>query len=94
MSLTPEQSKELEQMAYLLIPLELIAFNMEIPLLAFREELKDSSSDIYRAFNKGLLKQKIELHSGIITASRNGSNPAQEQVRLMMQKLESELKHG
>ena len=94
MSLTTEQSKELEQMAYLLIPIELIAFNMEIPLLAFREELQNSSSDIYHAFYKGYLKQKIELHSGIITASRNGSNPAQEQVRLMLQKLESELKHG
>lgn len=81
-------------MAYLLIPLELIAFNMEIPEAVFREELQNSSSDIYHAFNKGLLKQKIELHSGIITASRNGSNPAQEQVRLMMQKLESDLKHG
>lgn len=94
MSLTTEQSKELEQMAYLLIPIELIAFNMEIPLLAFREELQNSSSDIYHAFYKGYLKQKIELHNGIITASRNGSNPAQEQVRLMLQKLESELKHG
>lgn len=94
MSLTAEQSKELEEMAYLLIPLELIAFNMEIPLPVFRNELLDSSSPIYRAFNKGLLRQKIELHSGIITAARNGSNPAQEQVRMMLQKFESDLKHG
>lgn len=81
-------------MAYLLIPIELIAFNMEIPEALFRNELLDSSSDIYKAFHKGYLKQKIELHTGIISAARNGSNPAQEQVRMMLQKLESELKHG
>ena len=94
MSLTKQQSEELENMAYLLIPLELISFNLEIPLTVFRNELMDSSSDIYRAFYKGYLKQKIELHTGIISAARNGSNPAQEQVRMMLQKIESELKHG
>lgn len=90
MRLTEEQLEALEQMAYLLIPLRLIAVNFEVLEYDLRNELKDESSPVYQAYFKGRLRQKIELHQSIVKAAHNGSNPAQEQLLRMMDREESD----
>ena len=88
--MTEEQLEALEQMAYLLIPLRLIAVNFEVLEYDLRNELKDESSPVYQAYFKGRLRQKIELHQSIVKAAHNGSNPAQEQLLRMMDREESD----
>ena len=83
MSFSEEQLKEIEEMAYLLISPALIAVNFEMP--------KYENSPVYKAFYKGLLRQKMNLHRSIIKASANGSNPAQEQIKDMLDAIETNI---
>lgn len=91
MSFNEEQLKEIEEMAYLLISPALIAVNFEIPEYEMRQYLKDEDSSVYKAFYKGLLRQKMALHRSIIKAAANGSNPAQEQIKDMLDAIETNI---
>lgn len=88
--MTEEQLEALEQMAYLLIPLRMIAVNFEVLEYDLRNELNDERSPVYQAYFKGRLRQKMELHQSIVKAAHNGSNPAQEQLLRMMDREESD----
>lgn len=46
MNLSKEQSEALEEMAYLLIPTNLIAINLEIDEIDFKLEMRDPKSHI------------------------------------------------
>lgn len=91
MSFNEEQLKEIEEMAYLLISPTLIAVNLEITEYDMREMLKDEDSPVYKAFYKGLLRQKMQLNHSIIKAAANGSNPAQEQLKAMLSAIETDI---
>ena len=94
MNLSKEQSEALEEMAYLLIPTNLIAINLEIDEIDFKLEMRDSESPVYKAFYKGIIRQKMELHKSIVQASKNGSNPAQEQIIKMLEAITGQLRYG
>jgi hypothetical protein len=94
MNLTEEQSDQLEEMAYLLIPLDLIAINFGMEYLAFMMELREIDSPVRQAYYKGILRQKMELHSNIVQAAKNGSHPAQEQIVKMLNQITGELRYG
>lgn len=94
MNLTKEQSDSLEEMAYLLIPIDLIAVNLGIDNTAFISEIRDPDSPIFKAYYKGILRQKMELHQSIVQASKNGSNPAQEQIIKMLENITGQLRYG
>lgn len=85
MHLNEEQLKALEEMAYLLIPLKMIALNFEVSIMDLKLELREENSPVYQAYYKGLLRQKMELHQSIVKAAHNGSNPAQEQLLRIME---------
>ena len=91
MSFNEEQLKEIEEMAYLLISPALIAVNFEMPEYEMRQYLKDEDSPVHKAFYKGLLRQKMALHRSIIKAAANGSNPAQEQIKNMVDAIETDI---
>lgn len=91
MSFNEEQLKEIEEMAYLLISPALIAVNFEMPEYEMRQYLKDEDSQVHKAFYKGLLRQKMALHRSIIKAAANGSNPAQEQIKNMVDAIETDI---
>ena len=88
MSFNEEQLKEIED---LLISPALIAVNFEMPEYEMRQYLKDEDSPVYKAFYKGLLRQKMNLHRSIIKAAANGSNPAQEQIKDMLDAIETNI---
>ena len=94
MNLTKEQSESVEEMAYLLIPTDLIAINLGIDYIAFMSELRDLNSPVCKSYYKGILRQKMELHSSIVQASKNGSHPAQEQIIKMLEGITGQLRYG
>lgn len=94
MNLNQEQSEQLEEMAYLLIPIDLIAVNFGMDDIAFMQELRDRESPICKSYYRGILRQKMELHTNIVQAAKNGSHPAQEQIIKMLDGITGQLRYG
>lgn len=91
-SLTKEQSEALEDMAYCLIPLPLIAINLEIEEFELKELLQQPSP-VRTAYYRGYIRQKMEVQRSIIQAAQNGSNPAIEQLIKMLNEISNQLKY-
>ena len=81
----------IETMAYNLLPLSVIAANLEVSELDFRMWMDDHNSDAFRAYMKGFGKQLFETHAAIIKAAANGSNPAQMEVVKMIEQCMREI---
>ena len=92
-SLTKEQSEALEDMAYCLIQLPLIAINLELEEFELKELLQQPSS-VRTAYYRGYIRQKMEVQRSIIQAAQNGSNPAIEQLIKMLNDISNQLKYG
>lgn len=78
MNLTTEQLNELEDMAYKLIDLSVMAVVLEVAELDLDAAIRDKSSEEYKAYYKGFGRQLIEQRASLIRSASNGSNPAQE----------------
>lgn len=91
MNLNEEQLNELEVMGSLFFELEDILINLEIPLHEledFEHVLKFEKEDpAYLAYHKGRLKTEVELRTARKQAALNGSNPAQEALWNLRNKL-------
>ena len=61
MNLSKEQSEALEEMAYLLIPTNLIAINLEIDEIDFKLEMRDPESPVYKAFSGACKGGRVEI---------------------------------
>lgn len=92
-NLTKEQSDALEEMAYCLIPLPLIAINLEIEEYELKELLQQPSP-VRTAYYRGYIRQKMEVQRSIIKVAQNGSNPALEQLLKMLHDISNQLKYG
>ncbi len=92
-NLTEEQSRAVEDMAYCLIPLPLIAVNLEIEEFELKELLREPSS-VRTAYYRGYIRQKMEVQRAVIQAAQNGSNPAIEQLIKMLGDISNQLKYG
>lgn len=92
-NLTEEQSRAVEDMAYCLIPLPLIAVNLEIEEFELKELLREPSP-VRTAYYRGYIRQKMEVQRSIIQAAQNGSNPAIEQLVRMLGDISNQLKYG
>jgi hypothetical protein len=92
-NLNEEQSKAVEDMAYCLIPLPLIAVNLEIEEFELKELLREPSP-VRTAYYRGYIRQKMEVQRSIIQAAQNGSNPAIEQLVKMLGDISNQLKYG
>lgn len=80
-------------MAYCLIPLPLIAINLEMELHELKDMLNESSP-ARTAYYRGYIRQKMEVQRSIIQAAQNGSNPALEQLLRMLNDISNQLKYG
>lgn len=92
-NLTKEKSDALEEMAYCLIPLPLIAINLEIEEYELKELLQQPSP-VRTAYYRGYIRQKMEVQRSIIKTAQNGSNPALEQLLKMLHDISNQLKYG
>lgn len=94
MNLSPEQLKQVEELAYRLVPPELIAVNLEIDAFDFKIELNHTGSPVHKAFFCGYLKQLIETREALIKSAHNGSNPAQIELLKFIRDIDTKLKYG
>ncbi|MBR1787647.1 MAG: hypothetical protein IJ762_04205 [Bacteroidaceae bacterium] len=77
MNLSTEQLKALEDFAYNLIPINLMAIMMEVDAIDLRQDIEKSDTDAHRAYYKGYGRMLLETRQSIIRSAHNGSNPAQ-----------------
>lgn len=80
MNLSPEQYKEIEEMAGLFLSPEEIAINIEVDAEEFLIELQ-LGGEIAQHYFKGRIKTSIELRKAILQAAVNGSSPAQQMMK-------------
>ena len=89
MFLTVEQLEQTEQLASLLLAPGEIAIVLAVDTDEFLDELLYESSDTYKAYQRGKLRTKAELHKTILTQAKQGSGPAQTMAARILLDLES-----
>lgn len=87
MHLSAEQLEIIEQMGYRLFTSAMVAINIEADEDEFAEEINIPGTDARIAYYRGVIRQEMELREAIIKAAGNGSNPAQEQLLKMLNKI-------
>lgn len=87
MHLSEEQLEIVEQMGYRLFTPEMVAINIEENEDDFCEQIDIPGTPARKAYFKGVIRQEMELREAIIKAAGNGSNPAQEQLLKLLNKL-------
>lgn len=90
MNLTTEQLKAIEDMGDLLLPISLVAANVECSELELRLEFQDQESAAYRAYMKGVGQRQVKLHQAILRSADNGSNPAQVEALKFLAQLKND----
>lgn len=90
MNLTTEQLKAIEDMGDLLLPISLVAANVECSELELRLEFQDRESEAYRAYMRGVGMRQMKLHQAILRSADNGSNPAQVEALKFLAQLKND----
>lgn len=80
MNLNEDQLKAIEDLAYRLVTLSLIAINIGVDELDFIQEVRTPGTRARAAFYRGYLRQLIEVRNALIKSAKNGSNPAQMEL--------------
>lgn len=93
MNLNEEQLKAVEDLAYRLITLSLIAINIDVDETDFIHEVRTPGTMAREAFYKGYLRQMIETRDALIKSAKNGSNPAQLELLHFIKDLNSSLQY-
>ena len=92
MNLTKEQLEALEDYAYNLITLDLVAIMMEVDEIDLRAAIEDDGTEEHRAYYKGYGRMLLETRKGIIRSAQNGSNPAQVELLQLLREFENSLR--
>lgn len=90
MSLTTEQLSAIEEYAYNLVPIPVMAVMLEVEPLGLREAIADTASAAHRAYYKGYGRMLLETRQSIIRSAHNGSNPAQMALLQFLREFESD----
>lgn len=80
MNLTPQQLDKIKDLAYRVIPIQLIANAIEVDELEFVDDVCTPGTASRRAYLTGSMQQMVESREFIIKSARNGSNPAQAEL--------------
>lgn len=86
MNLTKEQLERVTDLAYRTIQAQVIANAIEVDELEFIDEVCTPGTEARTAFLKGSMQQMLETREAIIKAARNGSNPAQSELLIFLDK--------
>lgn len=87
MYFSKEQLKAIEDLGYALFTPTEIAIAIKVIPDDFKQEIEKGYDEAFFAYQKGLTRQKLELHQSIIKAAHNGSNPAQMEVLKMFNRV-------
>lgn len=93
MNLNEDQLKAIEDLAYRLITLSLIAVNIGTDETDFIQEVRTPGTAARTAFYKGYLRQLIETRDALIKSAKNGSNPAQLELLHFIKDLNNSLQY-
>lgn len=77
MQLTPEEIEKVKEYAGLFLSLDDIAILVEKEADQFREEFRNKSSDLYRAYRQGQTISKMNLRRPVIKMAGHGSPQAE-----------------
>lgn len=73
MDLTPEQLEQIEKYASIYLPITDIAMLMDIPTDMLRDEIRNKSTQVSRAYHKGKAASRVKLHHQEMLLAQVGS---------------------
>lgn len=79
--ISEELLNEIERLAGLFLSPKEIAFIINIDFEFFNRNLKKPESEIYKRYNLGKIKTKIEIHENVIKLAKHGSPQAQDMIK-------------
>lgn len=88
MDLTKEQLNSVTEFAEAGMNVDEIAIILDVDRKEFIKQVTNINSDIYKAYQKGLLMVKYRIQKSIIKMAERGSNPAQIQAQKLIQDAE------
>jgi len=91
MSIETDILKEITKLAALFLPPDRIARIIEMDAEEFKQALIDPKSEIFRAYYVGFDKADVELRESVIKIAKQGSQPAQDQVKKYISELKAKL---
>lgn len=73
MNFTPEQLEQIEKYASIYLPITDIAMLMDIPADMLRDEIRNKSTLVSRAYHKGKAASRVKLHHQEMLLAQVGS---------------------
>lgn len=84
---TEEQLQEIEHFAGLFYSIREIALIIEVPQRELHDMIESASMNtVKRAYNRGWMLSEAQIRSSEVMLAKQGSTPAQQTVRELMQK--------
>lgn len=78
MDFAPEQLEQIEKYASIYLPITDIAMLMDIPADMLRDEIRNKSTQVSRAYHKGKAASRVKLHHQEMLLAQVGSPVAIE----------------
>lgn len=73
MDFTPEQLEQIEKYASIYLPITDIAMLIDIPADMLRDEIRNKSTEVSRAYHKGKAASRVKLHHQEMLLAQVGS---------------------
>lgn len=73
MDFTPEQLEQIEKYASIYLPITDIAMLMDIPADLLRDQIRNKSTEVSRAYHKGKAASRVKLHHQEMLLAQVGS---------------------
>ena len=83
--------EQITKLAALFLPPDRIARIIEMEEEEFKAALIDPKSEIFRAYYTGFDKADVEFRESVIKIAKQGSQPAQDQVKKYISELKPKL---
>lgn len=90
MELSQEQLQQIEAYASIFMPISDIAVILDLDPIALCADLKDRTTDVYRAYSRGKLASKAKLMAQEMQLAQVGSPLALENTRANLLAMEDE----
>jgi hypothetical protein len=89
--MTNDELIEIEKYGALMMPPYQVACIMQIDIDLFNFEMQNNSSEIFKAYYKGLYTSIAELRTTILAQAKSGSSPAQTIILKQLEETISQL---
>lgn len=81
MKYSQEELKKIEEWAQIYLPITDMAVILDVPADVLREDIRDRSSDVYKAYNRGKVLSKVRLRTQEMQLAQVGSPLALDNTR-------------